>query len=250
MPSLTASGAAARPSRRPIRRVDLVQEVSARLEREITDGRYPSGTVLPSQGEVAQQFGVSRTVVREAMRVLCSRGLLEVSQGRGARVREATGETVVRSLGTYVERHGDSALALMEVRLPLEVECAALAAERATPEDIEALRDCQRRLNESNTVEHQIAADVEFHRRVAESTGNSLFVLMQQALTQSMEQHLRWALNRLGLRRPERSHPPIVEAIKRHDAEAARQAMTLHMRRAVAAVRKAETLPPEEIEAP
>ena len=219
-----------------------MSEVVERLQREIMDGRCPAGTTLPSEGSLGQQFGVSRTVMREAMRILASKGLIEVSQGRAARVREADPGIVVESIGTFLGRNPQSPLALLEVRRPLETEVAGLAAMRATPEQIAALRESNERLAAAQNLDGQVAADMEFHKCLAEATGNPVFLLLQRTLAQLMKDYLTGTMNRIGSRRAIRSHTPIIKAIERGDAEEARRSMAEHLRMAEEDVRRTSTL--------
>jgi GntR family transcriptional repressor for pyruvate dehydrogenase complex len=176
--------------------------------------------------------------MREAMRILASKGLIEVSQGRTARVREADPGTVVESIGTFVRRSPQSPLGLLEVRRPLETEVAALAAVRATPEQVVALRESNERLAAARGLAEQVAADLEFHQRLAEATGNPVFVLLQQALAQLMKEYLMGTMKRIGSQRAIRSHAPIVNAIQSGDAKEARRCMAEHLQMAEEDVRR------------
>jgi len=180
--------------------------------------------------------------MREAMRILASKGLIEVSQGRAARVREADPGVVVESIGTFLRRNPQSPLALLEVRRPLETEVAALAAMRATPEQIMALRAANERLAAAQNLAGQVAADMEFHEYLAEATGNPVFLLLQRALAQLMKVYLTGTMNRIGPRRAIRSHAPIIDAIECGDAERARCSMAEHLRMAEEDVRRTSTL--------
>ena len=223
---------------RPVRRLNLVSEVVQRLQCEILEGRCPSGMTLPSEGSLGEQFGVSRTVMREAMRTLASKGLIEVSQGRAARVREADPGIVVESFRTFLGRSVQSPLALLEVRRPLETTVAELAAQRATPAQVAALREANERLAAAQDLAGQVVADLEFHERLAEATGNSVFLLLQRTLAQLMKEYLLGTMSRIGSRRAIRSHTPIIDAIERGDSEAARRSMAKHLEMAEADVRR------------
>ena len=216
----------------PISRPNLVNEVVDRLQREILDGRYPPGAVLPSQEHLGGLFGVSRTVLREAMRVLASRGLVQISQGRRAQVTEASGDSVVESFETFVRRNEPSPLALLEVRRPLEISAAALAAQRATPEDLAALEATVDRSARGKTHDDIALADIDFHQALARATGNPIFPMLQRSLATTMDGYLHWAMRGLGLRPSEHGHGPILRAVAQGDADAARQAMDRHLRAA------------------
>ena len=218
--------------RRPLERPNLVNAVVRQLQNEILDGPYPPGTVLPSEGALSKQFGVSRTVLREAMRILVSRGLVTVSQGRVARVRAVDPEPVVDSLSTFLKRSGYSPLALLEVRRSLETEAAALAAMRATPEHIAALETAMERHAQAVGLEEVAKADVEFHERLAEATENPVFLLLQRTLAQLMKQYLVETMSHLAPDYSGPGHAAIVAAIKARDAVAARESMIAHLQAA------------------
>jgi DNA-binding FadR family transcriptional regulator len=212
--------------------------VAGRLQAEIVEGRHAPGAELPSEGELSRAFGVSRTVLREAMRTLASKGLVTVAQGRAARVRPADPEVVVDSLGTFLRRNGHSPLALFEVRRPLEAEAAALAARRATPEHLAALEAALDRHERAKAAGDLIAADVAFHERLAEATENPVFLLLQRSLARRMETCLDDTLRRVT---PDygNGHRPIVAAVRARDPDAARRCMLAHLRTAEAKVKQA-----------
>ncbi len=210
-------------------RPNLVQEVVDWMQQEIVAGRYAAGEKLPSEGQLCESFGVSRTVIREAVRCLDSRGLIDVAQGRAAHVREADPAIVVDSLHTFLRRNDYTPHYLLEVRRALETEAVALAAQRATPEQIEALRKNLQHLAEIKNVKAQVDAEITFHQCLAEATNNPLFPIFQQALTNLMSTYLTQAIERMGLKVAYDYHAPIVEAIARHDADAARKYMHKHL---------------------
>jgi DNA-binding FadR family transcriptional regulator len=117
----------------------MVATVLHRLTEHIVQGEFDESGWLPSEGELTKAFGVSRTVVREAMRSLRAHGLVEVSQGRPPRVKPPDSQATVASLRLLLRRNKATLLHLAEVRQPLEGEIAALAAERANDEHLRQL---------------------------------------------------------------------------------------------------------------
>ena len=220
-------GIRARGSRR---RVNLVQEVVDCMQRDILADNHAVGRKLPCEGKLCETFGVSRTVMREAMRTLTERGLIEVSQGQVARVREPDTAVVEDSLNTFLKRADYSPLALLEVRAPLEMEAVALAAVRATPDQIAELRQCLPPLLTSNTIKAQIAAELKFHETLASASGNPLFLVLHRSLTKLIVEWLVSGMMQAG--GLDRDHPdfhtPIVDAIERRDPAGARSAMIAH----------------------
>ena len=115
---------------------------------------------------------------------------------------------------------------------------AELAAQRATPTQVAVLREANERLAAAQDLAGQVAADLEFHERLAEATGNPVFLLLQRTLAQLMKEYLLGTMSRIGSRRTIRSHTPIIDAIERGDAEAAHRSMAKHLEMAEADVRR------------
>jgi GntR family transcriptional regulator, transcriptional repressor for pyruvate dehydrogenase complex len=213
---------------RPLRRIDLVREVSERLREQIIAGAFDADGAIPSEGQLGQTLGVSRTVIREAMRSLAAQGLVEVSQGRQPRVKPADPQTVVDTFNTYVRRGDHSLLDLVEVRRPLEAAIAALAAQRATPADIERLEDAFRQQTAARTKLRRVETDIFFHDLLAKATGNPIFNLLLDAVGGLMRRSREETLVHKGVERSLAGHRAILAAVKLHDPEAARQAMLEH----------------------
>lgn len=224
-----------------LRRGKLVQDVVARLQSKILTEGCAAGNKLPSEGSLCKTFGVSRTVVREAMRTLADRGLIEVAQGQVARIREPDSLVVEASLNTFLKRADYSPLLLMEARRPLETEAAALAAQRATGEQIAALKKCLQPVLTATTIKDQVAAELQFHECLAVASGNPLFVILHRTLTKLIVEWLTKALSAMGLVRSSSKRDPhelIVDAIERRDAAAARNHMQEHFEDAISLVKK------------
>jgi len=226
--------ARARPRRgrsplKRVQRVDLVQEVVDRLREQVLSGEFAPDSPLPPEGELSQNLGVSRTVIREAMRTLRALGLVEVSQGRVPRVKRADPRDLVLALRTFLQRGDHSLLHLIEVRIPLETEIAALAAQRATPEQIEALEKALRRMTAARRLDQQIEADIQFHNLLAVASGNPVFELLLATLAGLMRQSRRRTLSRTGLARADAGHLAVLDAVRQGDPRRARQAMREHL---------------------
>jgi GntR family transcriptional repressor for pyruvate dehydrogenase complex len=207
------------------------------VREAILRGDYPVGSDLPAAERLVDAFGVSMTVIREAMRVLRCHGFVEVWQGRKPRVAAADSRAALSTLELTLGRIG-SMQDLMQVRWLLEVEIAALAAEKATPDQIESLTAEVNELRDGTTVERQIDADVRFHRILAEATGNPLFPILIKSLEQLLRELRRRTLLASGVLSGVSEHVDIVKAICARDPQAARQAMAAHMRLAEANLNK------------
>jgi DNA-binding FadR family transcriptional regulator len=210
---------------KPVARLDLVREVTERLREQILAGAFNADRALPPEGRLGQALGVSRTVIREAMRILVAQGLVEVSQGKLPRVKPADPAHVFESITTFLQRADHSLAHLVEVRRHLESSIAALAAERATPQHVAAMEEANRQLTAAATLDQQIKADVRFHTLLAEATGNPVFGLLLEPLAHLLRLSLKKTLGRTGVERAAGGHQKILAAVRRGDPEGARQAM-------------------------
>jgi GntR family transcriptional regulator, transcriptional repressor for pyruvate dehydrogenase complex len=198
----------------------------------IASNKLKPGDALPPEPELGIQFDVSRTVIREAVRTLRAKGLLEVKSGSGARIVAVDGATVRESVRHFV--HGSSLdyTKVDEVRRVLEVAAAGLAAERATEDDIAGIDGTIVLLeNECHDLEKSVQHDLAFHRGLATATHNELFLVLHDSMGEMLLEVRRRNLSR---GRTERRlvvemHRRIRDAVAAHDPEAAKQAMGDHL---------------------
>ncbi|MES2788229.1 MAG: FadR/GntR family transcriptional regulator [Planctomycetota bacterium] len=216
----------------PVKGEPLLNSTVNTLRDRIMNGAYSDG-MLPPQGTLCEELGVSRSVVREAMRQLQSLRLIEVSQGAPARVLPPGSAAMADSLHHFMCRTDASLTQLAEIRLPLEVEITGFAAERINAEGLLRLHIAVRRLTEAKTVEEQSDADLEFHRVLAESTGNPIFVFLLDALAELLRESRRRTIGRVGISPALAGHLAILQAIEKRDVKAARAAMGEHIRCAI-----------------
>ncbi len=212
-----------------IHRTDMVATVLQDIKTRILAGQFGEDGVLPSEGDLARSYGVSRTVIREAMRGLRGQGLVEVSQGRAPRVKPVDPQTVVSSLTTLLRRGGGTLLHLLEVRRPLESEMVALAAERAQPEDIARLEETIVELGRASTLEKKIQIDGRFHRILAEIARNPIFGLLMDTVSGLLHESRVRTISHSGTDIVIRHHTKILDAVRRHNVEGARKAMMEHL---------------------
>jgi GntR family transcriptional repressor for pyruvate dehydrogenase complex len=224
-------GAAIEPLEREQR---LYERVVEKVLELISSGAWKPGFRLPPERELSEAFGVSRTVVREAVKALEARGVLESSTGSGVLVRAVDFNMVSQSLETYMQLSNlaDFEIRLNEVRQVLEVEMVALAAGRITAEQRKQLRDICGKMRVSGHSSKQMAElDFQLHMTLAEATQNELFkVLLAPLITQLRDQIiLTWE----DFPRPVNvvldQHEAIVTAVESGNPEAARQAMVKHL---------------------
>jgi GntR family transcriptional repressor for pyruvate dehydrogenase complex len=239
----------------PVRLPDpgrLSDQVETKLEDLIVAGEFAVGTRLPGERALLQRFSVSRTVIREAISRLESRGLLRVYPSSGTYVTGTPEWGVKAQWQSWVARDSDKLLAILEVRECLETRAAALATERATDDDIAELRLAQ--LNFEQQVARRSVADMShwdkvFHLQLARCSGNSVLASFVQNVNDVITSQRRSILADPAVaRRSLEQHGRIVEAIEAQDAEWATRAVAEHLtstRETIAALaEEADRLPP------
>lgn len=215
----------------------LSEKVAASVTQAILDGALAPGERLLSERDLGEQFGVSRTVIREAVRSLVASGLVEARSGRGLQVSEAGPDAVSRAMSMFLHRNAAiDYRRVHEVRTALEIDMAGYAAERATPADVERLQELTTALGAVNSGDVEAAAqlDVDFHSQVARATHNDLFPVVLDAISEILLAVRRSAFASAEMRRyAQEAHQEIVDAIAGGDAERARAAMRKHLEAAV-----------------
>jgi GntR family transcriptional repressor for pyruvate dehydrogenase complex len=203
------------------------------IEGQILDGRLTVGTRLPPERDLADSLGVSRPVVREAVRILVTKGLLETQHGVGTTVRAITRAEVVKPLNLFLRTCGKeiSIEQLHQVRSVLEVENAGIAAKEASDADIQALRATCEAMQASLAKTQQFAEkDDEFHRRLAQTTHNPLLILLLDSIRDLMAEVRARVSEETGLfERVMPTHLQILECIAARDVRGARRAMREHL---------------------
>ena len=212
----------------------VYHHIVAHLERAIYDGGLECGDKLPSERELGRRFGASRVAVREALRALEHRGLLEVRQGSsgGHFVRSVDASVMSRDFRTLLRLGRLTAAQLTEARLMMEPEVARLAADRATDLDVKALRAA---LDER----YAVAAggrdtrdlDLDFHRRLALAARNPVQAVAIHALM-DLESEIvapRGLLADADRAEVEIAHTALLEAVEARDGERAHQIMQSHI---------------------
>ncbi len=218
--------------------------VAEQIESLILNNDLRSGDRLPPENELGRQYGVSRTVIREAVRSLAAKGLVQVTQGSGTVVRAMTNELASQSISSVLKQNARRVdiEKLLEVRRMLEVEIAGLAAERRTPEDMQRLKELVAKMAQEGTVGF-VENDVAFHAALAKATHNEFFEILLNSIAEAMIHVRHIALNVPGT--PDRAlayHGAIFGAVEQEDAAGARAAMGKHLREAEATARSAGAL--------
>ncbi len=217
----------------PIQSERLYERIVSQIEQRIESGELKIGDQLPPERELADQFAVSRTAVREAVKALRQKGLVEIRPGRGTFITNGASDTIRNSLGMLMKMGATKGSGnLVEVREILEPEIAALAATRITGEYISAMQDAVNVMDTAlDNVDVFVEADLDFHLALAEGTQNPYIpILMDSIIDLLREQRKRTGLTKGGLQRGQIHHKKILDAVKRRDAQAARQAMQDHLK--------------------
>jgi DNA-binding FadR family transcriptional regulator len=211
---------------------DLVQALGDRVR----DGRWPAGTKLPTEGEIMAEFGVSRTVVREAISRMQAAHVVETRHG----------------VGTFVVGYGDSStfridpgqlatlqdvIGVLELRMAVETEAAALAASRRSDANVQAMASALQAFSSAvNDGRDAVGPDYQFHLEIARATHNERFAQLMATLGGMMIPRARLepgqvlTPERLAyLKRVNAEHENILDAIRRQDPEGARAAMRTHL---------------------
>lgn len=216
-----------------VARQRLYETVAQRIRERILGGDLKPGDQLPAERELAEGFGVSRIVVREAIKTLVQSGLVEVQTGRGTFVIDGASRAVYRSVSAVVRMQSSrSALAnLVQVRAVLEPGVAALAALHATDDDIDKMRVAVEVMDSAlYDPPTYIRADLDFHLAVADATGNTLLaVILDPVVDLLFEQRERLFDVEGAPARGQEYHWRILEAVREHDPEAAELAMRAHI---------------------
>ena len=211
----------------------LYEQIVQQIEESIRKGDLTEGSQLPAERDLATQFGVSRTAVREAIKALQEKGLVDAFPGRGTFVTNGTSNSMRRSLDRIIKSgEPDGWGYLVEVREILEPEIAALAAQRAEDQDIATMQEAVNVMDQAGRdADAFIEADLDFHLALAEAAANLIVLSLIDSIVGLLrEQRLRIFRIGGGPERGQHHHKRILDAIKRHDAPGARAAMQAHLR--------------------
>jgi GntR family transcriptional regulator, transcriptional repressor for pyruvate dehydrogenase complex len=208
----------------------LSDKVAEMMLATILSRKLQVGERLPSERELGEQFNVSRTVVREAVRALVAKGVIEVRSGSGLRVAAVDAAAVSESMSLYLRGATLDFEKVHEVRALLEVHIAGVAAERATEEDVAQLRAVHERMQrEAGDVERAALDDLEFHRVIARATQNDLYLLLMDSIGSALIDIRRENLGSGSTPTTLSQHAAVLECIAAHDPDGARTAMAEHL---------------------
>jgi GntR family transcriptional repressor for pyruvate dehydrogenase complex len=210
----------------------LYEQIVRQIEESILKGVLKPGDQLPAEPELAQQFNVSRTAVREAVKVLREKGLVEAYSGRGTFITNGTSQSIRQSFDLMMKiGQPEGSARLVEVREILEPQIAALAATRADEPHLAAMRQAIVVMDGAMHDAHAfIDADDDFHLSLAEAAANPLILSLIDSIVGVLREQ-RMSVFRLngGGERGQFHHRRIFAAVERRDADGAREAMRAHL---------------------
>ena len=228
----------------PLERTSLAEQAVQRLLQHIQDAKLDPGSALPSEARLGEALGVSRTVVREALRTLKGLGVVDISNGKAPTIRR---DLDASALGIYFSRAmqvlDNSTEDLMDVRASLEGRAAALAALRRTPEQLARMSDLVIRMQTQLRRPSVYASlDTELHLEISRASGNLLLFQIIGSIRASLETHSRQGMEQRkteeSLQLVQDAHVELVEHIGNRDAEGASRCMHLHMDSALKVLQK------------
>lgn len=218
----------------PIKTKKIYEEIVEQLKDMISRDELKPGEKLPSERDMAESLGVSRASVREALTTLEAMGILDVRPGDGTFVRQTSSAETFAPLALVLAVERNPGKQLMEVRRVLETESAALAAVRATEENLQRIKESLEKMKSADSVRHAVEYDLGFHFAIAEATQNTILLRMMNTVADLMHHNFRTNRERLYTI-PENSvkiiaeHEAIYQAILERKPEFARQCMLEHI---------------------
>ncbi|MEV8372672.1 FadR/GntR family transcriptional regulator [Kribbella sp. NPDC056861] len=213
----------------PAQRGLLTESIARQLQNQIRSGALPVGAKLPSERELATQFGASRNVLREVLRRLEAQHLIEVAPGRGSFVIDQSAADA-RSYDALYRAGRPTVRQLIEARIPLEVEIVGLATERATDEQIRAMRVVNDAMIAATDPVTKARADLEFHETIAAAAGNPVLRIMLSSIGGMMFEMMLRSNSDPSIAQPGvPHHPEILDAIEARDVDLARHHMREHL---------------------
>jgi len=221
-----------------VKRNRLSEEIVDQIEKLVLNRQLQVGDPLPSERDLARELQVSRQALREGMRILAQKGLVQVFPGRGTFVAQPSANFLSDSLYAYLRLNPHLVRDFLEARLVIETEAAALAAERAPEEHLIAMKKA---VDDMETYvsdrDHWIDADLAFHTELARATGNQVILLLITSLRGALRESIRYfsTVPHIVSASVE-LHRNVYKAVAARQVEASRRAMHEHFQITLAAM--------------
>lgn len=211
-------------------RVSLSAQVQSSLKQMLMDGNFSVGECLPSEGALAEHFGVSRTTMRDAISTLVEKGFLVRRHGKGVYVVNRSENVLTDSLRNLMMRDDYTMAEFIETRQLIECQVAYLAATRATEQQIAAMETHTRNMENESNVTQYAQEDVSFHMALAYATQNRLLIAFVKAIKPMLVQMVgKVVLSGGKVESDSHFHQRILEAIRARDPEVASRRMQEHL---------------------
>lgn len=221
----------------PIKSTKVYEQVIEQIQSMIASGDLKKGDKLPSERQLAEQLGVSRTSVREALRALQIIGLIEVRQGDGNFITESFDHCLFEPLSVLFMLQESRPQEIVDLRRVIEVETATLAAQRITEEEIKELGELINQLkvlSEAQDEKNSVKVDKEFHYKIAQASKNYLLLNFLNVISALMDNFIEDARGMILMNQQNKGllveqHENIYKALARRDPKAAAEAMGIHI---------------------
>lgn len=214
-------------------RATLAEQVARNLLAFIEAQKLMPGTLLPPENQLAADLGVSRPIIREALKSLEGRGIITVLSGKGVMIKPLDSEQLQTFFERAIQLDSETIIDLLELRTSLEVQSASLAAQRGTPVELEELARIVAQMREHIQIpERYVELDIAFHRQVALMAHNSMIYWMVTAIRDALTNALQEAALRQHpderFEHVQQGHETILACLRQGDAIGAEQAMSAH----------------------
>jgi len=231
-----------------IQRATLAEQIETHIRELIVSDQLGSGAMLPSSTDLAAEFGVSRSIVREAMKSLQAKGLIEIANGKRARVRPITNSVLVDFFDRFAQPHKDAVIEMLELRKGIEVQGAALAAQRRTAEDLERIwanvRLMETKIGDPDAFTE---VDIQLHLSIMAASKNRMLFHLAESIREVMRDTMEEGLVRHTARHDwekiQANHVTLVTLIDQQDAAGAAACMARHLDEAIRGILTREPRP-------
>lgn len=218
---------------KPVKNIRVHEQIIEQIRDMIIDGTLKKGDKLPTERNLAEQLGVSRASVREALRALEIMGLVESRQGDGNFIRQSFESSLYEPISLMFMLEESKPKDILELRRMIEIEAASLAAVNMTDEQIKDLKNLVDNMKTSENEDENVQFDIQFHYKIAEASGNFLVVNILNVISNIMDKFIKNARsmiisNEENWKNLNEQHENIYNAIYAHDPNAASLAMRKH----------------------
>lgn len=211
-----------------LKKENVVDEVYNQMMQQIVSAEWPQNSKIPSENELREALGVSRDTVRQAIKRLCALGLLVSEQGRGTFVQKIDVGFYMNLLAPTVFLSDDDGSNILSFMKAIQVESARKVAASADAEAVSILKQCMEQMRKTDDPVEFFAYDNEFHTRLAELSGNALFIKSMEIASKLLQHYLTELVVIHGNRQSIEQHAMCLEAIIEHDPDRAAQEMCAH----------------------